>query len=99
MSARIYQPAKTAMSSGTANTHYWVLEFAAEGARRKDAFTGWNSIDGTANQVKLKFDTLEEAQVYAAAHGLTARVDRPHKRRRLAKSYSDNFRYDRVEKI
>jgi hypothetical protein len=99
MKARIYQPAKSAMSSGTAKTHYWVLEFAAEGVRRKDAFTGWNSIDGTANQVKLKFDTLEEAQAYAAAQGLAARVDRPHKRKRLAKSYSDNFRYDRVEKI
>jgi hypothetical protein len=47
----------------------------------------------------LKFDTLEEAQAYAAAQGLAARVDRPHKRKRLAKSYSDNFRYDRVEKI
>ena len=51
MSARIYQPAKTAMSSGMANTRQWVLEFAAAGARGKDAFTGWNSIEGTANQV------------------------------------------------
>lgn len=99
MTAKIYQPAKSAMSSGTAKTQYWVLEFAADGARRKDAFTGWNSIDGTANQVKLKFDTLEEAQVYAAAQGLAVRVDRPNKRKRLAKSYSDNFKHDRVEKI
>ena len=99
MKTRIYQPAKTAMSSGTAKSCYWVLEFAAEGARSKDAFTGWNSIDGTANQVKLKFDTLEEAKAYAAAQGLAARVDRPHKRKRVVKSYSDNFRYDRVEKI
>jgi hypothetical protein len=99
MSARIYQPAKSAMSSGTAKTHYWVLEFAAAGARRKDAFTGWDSIDGTANQVKLKFETLEEAQVYAAAQGLAARVNMPNKRKRLSKSYSDNFRHDRVEKI
>ncbi len=87
------------MSSGTAKTNYWILEFAAEGERRKDAFTGWNSIDGTANQVKLKFDTLDEAQAYAAARGLAVRVDKPHKRKRLSKSYSDNFRHDRVEKI
>ena len=51
------------MSSGTAQARYWVLEFAAEGARRKDAYTGWNSIEGTANQVKLKFDTLEEMYI------------------------------------
>ena len=99
MSARIYQPAKSAMSSGMVNTRQWVLEFAAEGARGKDAFTGWNSIKGTANQVKLKFDTLEEAQNYAAANGIAARVDKPHPRKRSAKSYSDNFKFDRVEKI
>lgn len=87
------------MSSGTAQSRYWVLEFAAQGARRKDIYTGWNSIEGTANQVRLKFETLEEAQAYAEAQGLAARVDRPHKRKRLAKSYSDNFRHDRVEKI
>ena len=87
------------MSSGTAQSRYWVLEFAAQRARRKDIYTGWNSIEGTANQVRLKFETLEEAQAYAEAQGLAARVDRPHKRKRLAKSYSDNFRHDRVEKI
>ena len=87
------------MSSGTAQSRYWVLEFAAQGARRKDTYTGWNSIEGTANQVRLKFETLEGAQAYAVAQGLSARVDRPHKRKRLAKSYSDNFRHDRVEKI
>lgn len=99
MSARIYQPAKSAMSSGMANTKNWVLEFAQQGAHQKDAFTGWNSIKGTANQVRLKFETLEEAQNYAAAKGLVARVDKPHPRKRRAKSYSDNFKFDRVEKI
>lgn len=99
MSARIYQPAKTAMSSGMANTRLWVLEFAAEGARSKDAFTGWNSIKGTTNQVRLKFDTLEEAQSYAASKGIAVRVDKPHPRKRRVKAYSDNFKYDRVEKI
>lgn len=99
MSAKIYQPAKSAMSSGVAKSRQWILEFAADGARRKDSYTGWNSIDGTANQVKLKFDTLEEAQAYAAAQGLAVRIDKPQKRKRQAKSYSDNFRHDRIEKI
>ena len=99
MTARIYRPAKTAMSSGMANTKEWVLAFAPEAGHKKDALTGWNSIKGTANQVKLKFETLEEAQAYAAAHGIVARVDKPHPRKRRAKSYSDNFKFDRVEKI
>ncbi len=99
MSARIFQPAKSAMSSGMANSKSWVLEFAPDGARRKDPHTGWNSIEGTANQVKLKFDTLEEALSFAAAKGIAARVDMPHPRQRTSKSYADNFRHDRVEKI
>ena len=49
--------------------------------------------------MKLKFDTLEEAQNYAAANGIAARVDKPHPRKRRAKSYSDNFKFNRVEKI
>ena len=36
MRARIYQPARTAMQSGTAKTHTWVLEFAPA-MRRKTA--------------------------------------------------------------
>jgi len=36
MRARIYQPARTAMSSGTAKTKHWVLEFAQTSAREVD---------------------------------------------------------------
>ena len=32
MSAKIYRPAKTAMQSGKAKTHLWVLEFDQENA-------------------------------------------------------------------
>jgi hypothetical protein len=96
MSARIYQPAKTAMSSGAAKTKRWVLEFSAEKPRRKDPLTGWNSIDETQTQVRLTFDTLEEAQSYAAAKGIAARVDQARQKKRTYKSYSDNFKHDRV---
>lgn len=47
MSARIYQPAKTAMSSGTAKTEKWVLEFIPARPRVKDPLTGWNGVDET----------------------------------------------------
>lgn len=96
MSARIYQPSKTAMSSGVAKTKEWVLEFAASKPRRKDPLTGWNSADETNTQVRLKFDTLEAAQAYAASKGIAARVDQSRARKRAIKSYSDNFKFDRV---
>ena len=43
MRARIYQPAKTAMQSGTAKTHQWVLEFAPASEREVDPLMGWTS--------------------------------------------------------
>ena len=36
MTARIFQPARTAMQSGTAKTHHWVLEFVPDSAREVD---------------------------------------------------------------
>ena len=44
MSAKIYQPGKTAMQSGMAKTKNWILEFDAETARSKDPLMGWNSV-------------------------------------------------------
>ena len=57
MSARIYQPARTAMSSGTAKTHDWVLEFAPASAREVDPLMGWTSSDDTQSQVRLRFSS------------------------------------------
>jgi hypothetical protein len=51
MRARIYQPARTAMSSGTAKTKHWVLEFASETARGIDPLMGWTSSTDTQTQV------------------------------------------------
>jgi hypothetical protein len=61
MFARIYQPAKTAMSSGTAKAKLWVLEFAHSEARRIDPLMGWTSSDDTQTQVRLQFDTKDAA--------------------------------------
>ena len=96
MSARIYQPSKTAMSSGTAKPINCVLEFVPEEPSNKDPLTGWNGASETRSQIRLKFSTLEEAQNYATANGLAARVEKPRKRKQAQKSYADNFRHDRI---
>ena len=41
MRARIYQPARNAMQSGTAKTRDWVLEYAASSARSVDPLMGF----------------------------------------------------------
>jgi NADH dehydrogenase len=97
MRARIYKPAKTAMSSGTAKTKHWVLEFAPAEARQIDPLMGWTSSSDMNSQVRLRFDTLEAAQDYAKAHGIDAVVLRPKSRRPniRPRGYGENFATDR----
>ena len=97
MSARIYQPARTAMSSGTAKTHHWVLEFPQASAREVDPLMGWTSSSDTQTQVKLRFDTREAAVAYAREHGIDALVSEPHKRKQNIRpgGYGDNFATNR----
>jgi len=95
MSARIYRPAKTAMQSGKAKTYDWVLDFEPETPRAIDPLMGYTSSSDMRQQIRLTFETKEEAVAYAERNGLAYRVVEPNdlKRRRIA--YSDNFRYDR----
>jgi NADH dehydrogenase len=97
MPARIYQPARNAMQSGTAKTHKWVLEFAPATAREVDPLMGWTSSDDTQAQVRLSFETKEEALEYARDNGIDAAVTDPHKRAPNIRpgGYGDNFATNR----
>ena len=97
MRARIYQPARTAMQSGPARTKGWVLEFAPATARNVDPLMGWNSSGDTQSQVRLAFDTLAEAEAYAAAQGIDVEVTLPKLRKPVirARGYGENFATDR----
>ncbi len=97
MSARIYKPARTAMSSGMAKTKHWVLEFAADSAREVDPLMGWTSSSDTQSQVSLQFETKEEAIAYAQEHGIDAVVQEPKQRKPniRAGGYGENFATNR----
>jgi len=62
MLARIYRPAKTAMQSGKAKTTDWVLDFEPSSARLPDPLMGWAQSKDMDGQVRLSFDTREEAE-------------------------------------
>jgi hypothetical protein len=94
MLARIYQPAKNAMQSGQAKDA-WVLEFEPETARTADPLMGWTSSSDMRGQIRLTFETREEAESYAARHGIAAQVFEPKPRKRIIKAYADNFKYTR----
>jgi hypothetical protein len=95
MSARIYSPAKTAMQSGKSKTGYWVLDFDPAQPRTIDPLMGYTSSGDMTSQVRLTFDTLEEAVAYAEKNGLAYRVQEPKEARRRQISYAENFRFDR----
>jgi len=93
--ARIYRPAKTAMQSARAGTKHWVLDYEQASPRVPDPLMGWTSAADTLNQVRLHFETLEEAVAFAKKRGLDYVVSAPHEERFKPKSYAENFRYDR----
>ncbi|MCF3593464.1 ETC complex I subunit [Rhodobacteraceae bacterium LMO-12] len=99
MPARIFRPARTAMSSGTAKTKFWVLEFAPSERRSIDPLMGWTSSGDTQAQVRMKFPTKEAALEYAAEHGIDAVVSEPHKRKANIRpgGYGENFATSRRE--
>ena len=100
MEARIFKPAKTAMQSGKSKTNDWVLEFIRDSARRVEPLMGYTASSDMRAQIKLSFDTKEDAIAYAEREGIAFRVIEP----KVAKagkakrpSYADNFAYGRPQ--
>ncbi len=95
MSARIFSPAKTAMQSGKGKTGYWVLEFDPQTPRTIDPLMGYTSSSDMKSQIRLTFNSREEAVAYAEKNGIAYRVEMPKEAKRRQISYAENFRYDR----
>jgi hypothetical protein len=95
MLARIFRPSKTAMQSGKAKSTGWVLEFEPQDARRQDPLMGWTQTADTEGQVRLSFETKEEAVRYADQHGIAFQLIDPKPAKRILKTYADNFAFGR----
>ncbi|MEQ8164543.1 MAG: ETC complex I subunit [Alphaproteobacteria bacterium] len=93
---RIYQPAKTAMQSGRRNTKQWVLEFEPGSKREVEPLMGWISSADTRGQVRMRFDSKEEAVAFAEKNRYAYRIHEPKSRRIKPKSYAENFAYNRT---
>jgi hypothetical protein len=90
--ARIFQQSKNAMQSGRANADVWVLEFESDSARRPDPLTGWAGGSDTQSQVRLKFQSLDEARAYADRNGIACHLVPPAEPKLKLQAYADNFR-------
>ena len=98
MSARIYKPSKSATQSGLARTKQWLLVFDQDKPREIEPLMGWTSSGDTRQQVRLWFDTKEEAIAYARREGIAYRVEEPQDTKRRLMAYSDNFKFNRVDR-
>jgi hypothetical protein len=96
MLARIYRPARTAMQSGDAKSKQWLLEFEPERRREVEPLMGYTAQRDMRQQVRLAFNTKEEAIAYAEREGIPYRVFEAHDPERKRIAYADNFGYKRV---
>ena len=84
------------MQSGRGRSKLWRLEFEQDKAREIEPLMGWTSSGDTRQQVRLWFDTKEEAIAYAEKAGLPYLVSESKKPVQKILSYSDNFKWGRV---
>jgi hypothetical protein len=95
MTARIYLPARSA-TQAVRTIEKWVLEYEPEDARWIDPLMGWTGSSDMKSQVRLRFDTKEEAVAYAQRNGIAYRLEEPKPAARKILSYSDNFLPNRI---
>ncbi|MFS8037962.1 ETC complex I subunit [Xanthobacter sp. AM11] len=96
MVARIYKPSRNAMQSGVAKTKHWVLEFEPEHARMVEPLMGYTSSADMRSQIRLTFDSKEEAVAYAQKRAIPFQLFEPHEAGRRKIAYSDNFSFNRA---
>ena len=68
--AIIYRPARSAMTSGQANTRRWQLRFEQRAAPFIEPLMGWTAGTDTLSQVELDFPSAEAAIAYAKRQGI-----------------------------
>ncbi len=97
MEAKIYQPAKTAMQSGRGNSRKWIFEYEPEEAKQPDPLMGWAGSGDMRSQLRISFESKEDAIAYAVSQGVKFQIKEPKLRRIRPKSYADNFKFDRIK--
>ena len=96
LQVRIYRQPKTATQSGRANTERWVVEFEPETPRQVEPLMGWTSSADTKGQVRLWFDSRDEALAYAKKNGFMYTLERPRELKVRPRVYADNFSHGRL---
>ena len=88
--AKIYIPTRSSMQSGKRNSKNWILEFETLN-NGINLFMGWETSKDTMSEVKLEFNTKEQAINFAKKNDIYFEIIEPKKRKLIKKSYADNF--------
>lgn len=91
MVARIFKPTKNAMQSGMKRSKKWHFEYAPLQSRELDPLMGWTSSSDMQGQIRLTFDSKEDAVAYAERNNIDYIVQEPHVRKKRLKNYADVF--------
>ena len=97
MVARIFKTSKTAMQSGTGNANQWLLEYEKNYHKPIDQVMSWIGSSDTTSQIKLKFETKDEAIQYAKSNNLFYFIEEgSEKKMNIRKNgYGENFDHSR----
>lgn len=92
-------PAKNCMQSGTNNIQYWEMEFDNR-ERWENPLMGWSSSGDPLSNMKVQFNTREEAIEHCEQNGwkwfVDGEVRNPPKRN---KNYGINFSWNRRTRV
>ena len=78
------------MQSGLANNEKWIIEYITN-QPGVNPLLGWESSTDTLTELKLEFSTKEKAVEYAKKNKIEFELIEENKRKKIIKSYSDNF--------
>jgi hypothetical protein len=80
--ALIYRPAKSAMTSGRAGTHRWILEFEPQSPPFVEPLMGWTGSTDPLAHMQLTFPSREAAVAFAKRQGWDYKVHNDETSRR-----------------
>ena len=91
MQVRIYSPSRSAMQSGRGKVGRWMIDVLPESGQSPESLMGWTSSADTQSQVRLRFESADDALRYAQKQGWEAVLDLPHERKLSPRNYADRF--------
>uniref|UniRef100_A0A336ME65 NADH dehydrogenase [ubiquinone] iron-sulfur protein 4, mitochondrial n=1 Tax=Culicoides sonorensis TaxID=179676 RepID=A0A336ME65_CULSO len=96
---RIYVPCKNSMQSGTNNLHHWEIEFDNR-ERWENPLMGWTSTGDPLSNMKVEFNSKEEAIEHCEKNGWRWFVDGDVREKpSRVKNYGVNFAWNRRTRV